>query len=306
MLWVFLLYVFFASAFTISKTALQYSQPFFLIGSRMLIAGCLMLIYEKFFNKGRWEICRSEIIGILQLGFFSIYLTNICESWALQYLTTFKTCFIYSLSPFFSALLCYLIFQEKLTKAKWLGLVIGFGGFFPTLVNQSVGEQLSGQLLFFSWAELVVIVATVSSVYGWILLGSLVKNKERSPVVINGLSMVIGGIFALIHSLIFEDWSPIPVIDFISFLKCSVLLMIISNLVAYNLYGLLLKKYSPTFLSFAGFSTPIFTAIFGWYYLNETISFLFFTSIVVVFVGLFLFHQEELMDTSREKINAND
>ena len=46
MIWVFVLYALFASVFTIGKTALEYTEPLFLVGSRMALAGVIMLVYE--------------------------------------------------------------------------------------------------------------------------------------------------------------------------------------------------------------------------------------------------------------------
>ncbi|MCV5950917.1 DMT family transporter, partial [Escherichia coli] len=62
----------------------------------------------------------------------------------------------------------------------------------------------------------------------------------------------------------------------------------------YNLYGTLLKRYSATFMSFAGFTTPLFTALFGWLVLGEIVTWPFYVSFCIVLLGLVLFDQEEL------------
>ena len=110
----------------------------------------------------------------------------------------------------------------------------------------------------------------------------------------NSLGMLIGGVMALVHSLMVENWNPIPVTEFIPFLECAIALLIISNIICYNLYGSLLKRFSATFMSFAGFTTPLFTALFGWFFLGETVSLLSFFSGIVVFAGLTVFYQDEL------------
>ncbi|MBS4167734.1 DMT family transporter [Parachlamydia sp. AcF125] len=291
---VILLYALFASVFTICKMGLQYAQPFFFVGTRMLCAGTLMLSYQYFRARDQFSISKKDLILFGALGFFSIYLTNILEFWGLKYLTSFKTCFIYSLSPFVSALLSYLLFAERMTGKKWLGLLIGFTGFIPILLTTTQEEELTGHFFILSWAEIAVIVAAISSVYGWILLKQLVADRGYSPLMANGLSMVIGGSFALLHSWTVESWNPAPFTEFLPFLGCTILLIIVSNLICYNLYGLLLRKYSPTFMSFAGFTTPFFTALFGWLYLGETVSLPFFASAGIVLVGLLVFYLEEL------------
>jgi drug/metabolite transporter (DMT)-like permease len=291
---VVLLYALFASTFTISKTGLEYTQPFFLVGSRLVLAGILMLGYQYIFHRDAFVFRKQDFWRVFRFAAFAMYLTNVFEFWGLKYLTSFKTCFIYSLSPFVSALLSYFMFAEKMNAKKWAGLLIGFLGFLPILFTQTSSEEQTGQFFFLSWAEIAVIIAAVASVYGWILLKQLVTVSGYTPFMANGLSMLMGGIMALTHSYIVEDWNPIPVTEFLPFFECAVMLIIISNLIAYNLYGFLLKRYSATFMSFAGFTTPLFTALFGWIFLGETVTWPFALSFVIVLSGLLIYHQEEL------------
>lgn len=291
MIWVFVLYALFASVFTFAKLALQVSEPLFLIGTRMLVAGLLMLAYKR----NSLSIKKEDFLALGLLAFTNIYLTNALEFWGLKYLTSFKTCFIYSLSPFASALLSWIAFSEKMTFRKWGGLLIGFLGFLPIFLHQTQDEATSGSLFTLSWAELAVMGAALSSVWGWILLKGLVFEKGYSPIVINGFSMTLGGAMALLHSGLVESWNPLPVYDVTSFLLFGGALLVVSNLLGYNLYGLLLKRFSATFMSFAGFLTPLFSALFGWIFLGEVVSAPFWLSAALVFVGLFLFYQEELV-----------
>lgn len=291
---VILLYALFASVFTIAKTGLEYSQPFFLVGSRMFLAGLIMLAYQFWFNRKEFVFKKSHFWRVFRLALFNIYLTNVFEFWGLKYLTSFKTCFIYSLSPFVSALLSYFMFSEKMNIKKWVGLIIGFVGFAPILLNETTTEEQTGHFFFLSWAEIAVMLAAISSVYGWILLRQLVKENGYSPFMANGLAMALGGAMALTHSFFVENWDPLPVSEMVPFLECAFLLIVISNLICYNLYGFLLRRYSATFISFAGFTTPLFTALFGWFYLGEVVTLPFYISAVIVFAGLLTFYQEEL------------
>ena len=260
----------------------------------MLLAGIILLLYQVFIKKESLRFKRQTWGCLLLLAIFNIYLTNVFEFWGLRYLTSFKTCFIYSLSPFLSALFSYFLFSEKLTTKKWSGLLVGFLGFLPILLSQTTSEVEAGGFFFFSWAELAVMMAAICSVYGWILLKQLVNDHQLSPLTANGASMFAGGFLALCHSFIVEDWNPIPVTNMPIYLECTILLIIISNLICYNLYGSLLKKYSATFMSFAGFTTPLFTAFFGWVVLGEIITWPFYLSFAIVLAGLALFDQEEL------------
>jgi drug/metabolite transporter (DMT)-like permease len=291
---VFLLYALFAAVFVICKMGLLYAQPLFLVGSRMAMAGILMMAYQLIVDPKAFAFSRKALWLVFFLAFFNIYLTNACEAWGLQYLSSAKTCLIYSLSPFASALLSFFLFSETLSKRKWLGLCIGFIGFIPIALESAPVAELSDTFLSFSFPELAVTVAAFSSVYGWVLLKQLITEHSVAPMVANGLSMFIGGGLALSHSLFMEEWNPLPVLEYQPFLACAIALLFISNITCYNLYGYLLKKYTATFMSFAGFITPLFTALLGWLAFNETTSMNFYISMAIVFIGLLLFKQEEL------------
>lgn len=302
MFYVILLYALFASVFTIGKTGLDYSEPLFFVGTRMMLAGVIMLAFQYIFYRESFTFKKEHFFRIFRLALFNIYLTNVFEFWGLKHLTSFKTCFIYSLSPFVSAILSYAIFSEKLSLKKWLGLLIGFAGFIPILLSQTVEEQQTGHLLYLSFAELSVIGAVISSVYGWILLGQLVKENGYTPFMANGLSMSIGGAMAIFHSLFAENWDPTPVISWMPFLTSAFALIIISNFICYNLYGELLKKYSATFMSVAGFTTSFFSAFFGWLYLGEVITWPFYLSAMIVFTGLIIFYLQEIKDSKNKNV----
>ncbi|MFN0064795.1 MAG: DMT family transporter [Chlamydiales bacterium] len=291
---VFFNFFIWSSAFSLGKSALQHSPPLFLTGARMLLAGILILGALAIFKRNVLRVRKSQLPYLLILSLTAVYLTNAFEFWGLQYLTAAKACFIYSLTPFFAALLSYLQFKEKITVKKILGLCVGFLGFIPVFLSQSGGEEFLGGFLIFSWAELALIAATLTSVYGWIILRKLGKDEGMSPLMANGSSMIIGGIFALIHSLFVDSWTPIPVTDSVGFMKGILLIILVSNLVCYNLYGWLLKRFTATFLSFAGLVTPLFAAFFGWIIHKETVPWSFFLSVAILSIGLWLVYSEDL------------
>lgn len=293
MFFVFLVFALFSTVFVISKVGLLYSQPLFFLGSRMILAGVLFVGYQLFKDFTQLKIFKTHFWKIICLALFNIYLANLFEFLGLQYLPSYKTSFIYSFSPFISALFSFFIFSEKMNFKKWSGLLIGFFGFLFIFFKES-DATAQGYLFSFSWPEVSVMFAAISSVYGWILLCQLVKEAACSPLMANGLSMLIGGGFAIAHSAIVEEWNPLPVSEFLPFLKFTLLLVLISNLICYNLYGSLLKRFSPTFMSFAGFTTPIFTALFGWIFLDEMLTWSIGISFLTIILGLLMFYQEEL------------
>jgi drug/metabolite transporter (DMT)-like permease len=291
-----LLFAVWSSSFSIGKIALDISSPLFLTACRMLLAGCLILGYLAWKNRSAFKITSKQLFSITILALFSIYLTNVFEFWGLNQMSAAKTCFFYSLSPFFSALFSYLHFKEKMNLRKWLGMAIGFVGFIPVLAAQKGSEELLSSLTFISWPELAVIAASMCSGYGWILLRLYLKDHSIPLLMINGSSMVIGGFFALIHSLCVDIWSPIPVAssNVAHFVKECALMVFIFNIFCYNLYGFLLQRFTATFMSFMGLLFPIFASVNSWLFLNEPFSPTILFSTAIVSAGLWLFYSAEL------------
>jgi drug/metabolite transporter (DMT)-like permease len=293
---VIFMYALWSSVFSLGKMTLQYCPPLFLTGARMVIAGLLLLGFLALFKRSAFKLNRIQLFSILLLSFFSIYLTNALEFWGLQYLSAAKTCFIYSLSPFFAALFSYLHFNEKMNGRKWLGLGIGFLGFIPVLLTQTGSEELLNAFSFFSWPSLAIMGAALCSVYGWVILRLVVKDHAISPLMANGASMLFGGLLAFGHSFLVEGWHPLPFqIENISpVMKGTLIMTLVSNIICYNLYGLMLKRFTATFLSFIGLLSPIFASLNGLIFLGEPISWTIFLSTGVVSLGLWVVYRAEL------------
>ncbi|HSX20229.1 MAG TPA: DMT family transporter, partial [Gammaproteobacteria bacterium] len=181
----------------------------------------------------------------------------------------------------------------------------GFLGLLPIIFAQTSDEIAGGTFLVFTFAELAMVGAVFCSVYGWILLKKVMQDYSYSPLLANGLSMTLGGLLALAHSYIAgEQWSPIPVNNMQGFILNTLVMCLISNLICYNLYGYLLKRFSATFMSFAGLVTPLFASLFGFVWLDEVITWHFFVAIALFTLGLVIFYREEMLP--QESVAAVD
>lgn len=293
---VVLLYALWSSVFPLGKATLDFAPPVFLTGFRMTLAGVVLCLFYLLVKRSSFKFEKKHWISIGLLAFLSIYLTNVLEFWGLQHLSAAKTCFIYSLSPFFAALFSYFHFKEKINVRKGIGLGIGFIGILPVLLSQTGTEDLFKVTSFLSLPTLAIMGAALFSVYGWVLLRVVVKSDFIPPALANGLSMLIGGIFAFIHSFITDSWSPTPIMTghIGDFFKGTLLMTLISNIICFNLYGMLLRRYTATFLSFVGLLSPVFASISSWIILGETPSLTILGSTGIVCIGLFIVYQAEL------------
>lgn len=309
---VLIMYMLFASTFTLGRVVLEYVNPVFFIAIRMLIAGMMLLGYVYFLKPMQWKYDKRHVYIYIQLIFFHIFCAYNLEFWALQYVTGAKTCLLYNLSPFITALFAYHHFSEKLNVGKWLGLGIGFLGFLPILLSSAPSENQVGTIFSLSLPELALIGSVISSAYGWMVMKRLL-HAHYSPVMANGIGMIGGGVLSLISSFFIEGGPHLkeplvpgsmvklmtPFLGFkvssiVFFVVTALLLILIANIIGYNLYGFLLKRYSATFLAFAGFMTPLFAALYDWLFLGDVVSWPFFASLCITFIGLYLYYRQEL------------
>jgi len=303
---VILMFAVWSSIFSLAKITLEHCPPLFLTAARMLLAGILLLGYLAIRNRASFKISSKQFFSLALYALFSMYLANAFEFWSVQHLSAAKTCFLYSLSPFFAAFFSYLHFGEKMNRRKWIGMGIGFLGIVPVLAIQTGSEDLIGGFYCFSWPELTMMGAALCSVYGWVLLRLIVKDSSISPSMANGTGMLIGGIFALIHSFLIDPWHPTPVASghFPAFLQGTLIMTFISNIVCYNIYGLMLKRFTATFLSFMGLLSPVFASLMSWLFIGEAPSPVIFFSTTIVGAGLWLIYSAELKQGYIQKQTA--
>ena len=122
MLLIALEYAILASTFTIAKKALSYSPPFFLIATRMLIAGFFLLAAAIFLGRVSWQKVRKDWFLFFQAALFHSYLAFIPEFWALQHLSSAKTSIMYAVTPFVATLLAHVLHGQRAVSYTHLTL----------------------------------------------------------------------------------------------------------------------------------------------------------------------------------------
>lgn len=284
-----LLQAMYGVTFTISKILVGLASPLFIIGIRMPLAGILLLGYYLLYQKGNFSFIKKHGGTIVAISLFNIFLPYALRYWAMQYLSSIKTALLFNLSPFISYLLAYFLGQEKMSMKKWLGLGIGFTGFLPVLISHA--SQETSLIGFLSLPEIAMIIAVTSGTLSWILLKRLLTNSTISSIALNGTMMIIGGFFSLFTSFFIEpSWAIREPISFFGWLS---IIILITNVIYYNGYAILLKRYSATLMMLASLTAPISAGISSAILLQEKINMVSIISGVIIFIGFYIFYQQE-------------
>lgn len=262
------------------------SQIFF-AGVRFTLAGLLVIaIYSigqrKLIVPKRSSWGMIGLVAMLQtvIQYFFFYV-------GLAHTTGVKASIIEGAHVFIAILFACLLFrQEKMTKAKGLGCVIGFTGVI--LINLTDSSQLGGGFHFHG--EGFLLIACVAYALSSICIK--IFSAKESPVVISGYQFVLGGmIMTVAGRLMGGAVHPSGGGAFVLLLYLAMI-----SAVAYSVWGLLLKYNPVSRVSIFGFSNPVFGVILSAVILQEGANMPWVQSLValaLVSAGIFIVNKEE-------------
>ncbi len=301
MILIIFMYMILALSFVAAKNTIFYSTPLFLLTVRMIISGGALLGYQWVTgDRNNFSRALKDWWPFLTVAFLHIYVVFVLEFWALQYVSALKTVLIYSATPFATAFLSYLVLNERLTLYNITGILLGVIGLAPLLASQALAETgetlLSGvapafSLFGISIPEAALACAMLSAAYAWFHVKKL-SEKNYSIVFVNGVAMLLGGVMCGVTFLFVDGVQATPVTAVAPFVGWLTLLILLSNVIFYNLYAFLIKRYSITFVSLSGFLCPVFSTIFEWLLMDGVITWHHLFCLVCVTTGLFVFYKE--------------
>jgi drug/metabolite transporter (DMT)-like permease len=259
---------------------------------RMMTAAPLMFIFHYCQKNNSFYINNKDWPKFFAVSIFHIFIPFVSEFWSLQYVSSAKAAIIYSLTPFVAAIFSFLLLHKKLTIRQTAGLLIGLFGLLPIFLTKDQA-LLSHEFFSISLPEIALLVSVVSASYAWFLVSDLMQAGYGISL-INGTAMLVGGILSFLTWLITKGHESPLHGDLSSFLFWTGLLIIVANLISYNLYGYILKRVSITFMSAIGFLCPIFASIYGLFLLGEDLNLNHLYALVLVCFGLWLFYRDEL------------
>ncbi len=290
---VLFLYMVFPLTYSIAKWGLQYGPYGLYIGTRMLFAAAVIIAWFLFFRSSHMVIRKEDIHYFILIGIVAFCISFLAECISLQSLPIVKVSLYFALAPFFTAIFAVLHKLEVVSKRKIIGLMIGICGFVPQLFIDDSG--CTSTVFSFGKYDIIMLLASATYAYGWILVKKLSHRNEYHDAWVNGIGMLIGGTCALLYSIVFGPGlvASFTVINWHQFMLSAILVSIVS-VACYILYTALLHHFSTTLVSFFSFLEVPFALLFGFIFLHEGIHYLSFVSTAIIALGLYLFYQEEL------------
>lgn len=271
--------IFWSFSFIWFKMANEFYRPVTIIFFRLLIAVIILTIYLTLTDKFVKIKKRDRKLFFL-LALFEPFLYFLGESHGLTYVSSTTGSVIISTIPVVAALGAWLFFKERLKLVNYAGIILSFIGIIVFIVKPD------GTLSFDLRGVALLGLAVVSAVGYNLTLSRLVGTY--SPVYIVNVQNVIGIILFLPIFLIFDlknfaDTphtlkSFLPVLELALFASCGAFILF-----AYSVRNMGISKANV-------FSNciPVFTALFSFFLMGDTLSLQNIIGMLIVVTGLFL------------------
>ena len=272
--------LFWAVNFSFIKIALKELSPLSFNGIRLFFAA-LILILVLLLSREGFSVKPSDFWRLFLLGLVGNAIFQMLFIHGLNWTTASKTSIVMAMTPVFVALLSSLLKQEKIHWGAWLGIIISFVGFYLVITKeheqiQWTWQSIRGNLMIF----LGNICWAVYTVFSKPLLSRI------SPLKLTSITMAIGALFYLpfcIPDMISLRYTDVSLRAWIS-LAYSILFALV---ISYVIWYISVKRVGNTKTAIYGNLTAVFTVIFAYLFISETITLFQAVGAVVIFIGVY-------------------
>ena len=256
----FLLGLIWGSSFLFIKFTVLSLKPLTAVLLRMAVAVLCLFIYLKI-KKIILPLKKKDVINYCAIAIFGNVLPFFLVSWAEILINTNITGIIMGLMPIVTVFLAYfLVKEEKINIYTFVGIFLGFCGLFFLL---DIISNKNTNLL----SQVAVIIGSIS-----FAVATIYTRKIPN---FNPLHILTGStyfaFFILIPLVLFFD-DPINVSATNQSIIFAIILGILNTAIGGLIFFKLIKLSGATFTSTVNFITPFVAVIWGYIFLNESLS----------------------------------
>lgn len=257
-----------------SKLILEYYSPSFALLIRMVLSSVFMIIIvvliirEKIIvNK---ETLRIAIFGALNIVFFMF---------AIKYIPAHFAPVFYSLVPIEVTLLAFIIYREKISPIKLLGIVIGYLGSLLVVVSTFAGKDNSGVDVIG-----IVLVVCASMSIALFSLFIQVSNDRYSSYNISLQSILVSALCSIPIFLTSDGIEPQKEFS-IKVLFYLVGISLFASIGQYVMFPKAIAKIKASANVAFFYSQPFMVILMSVLFLGEDIKPIYFVGLIIVLIG---------------------
>ena len=263
------LYIVWGSTYLGIAVAVETIPPFLMAGIRFALAGLVLLTWSIVRAGGAFraptlvEWRDSAIVGAMLLGGGMGMV-----AWGEQTIPSGIAALIIALMPVWVAVLGRLFLGERLPGAAVIGIVVGFAG-----VGILVAPTIAGGAGALDPLGLAALLISPISWSAGSLFASHRATLPKQPLVATGLQMVTGSLVLFGMALLTgepERFDPGAVSR--DSLVALAYLTVIGSLLAFTVYGWLLRVAPLPFIATYAYVNPVVAVLLGWAFAGEAMS----------------------------------
>ena len=254
-IYMFIATIFFGMTYVLTKICLNYSTEFHIISFRFLIAFIVSLIflYKKIFPIKIKEFIYSLILSII------LFLVFITMTIGVKYTTATNASFLISLSVIFIPFFSWIFNKEKPKKSIFIVLIIVLIGIMLLTLDKNLELHIG---------DILCLICSLLFSFHIIITERFVRNNN--PVTLGVLQF--GGV-AILSFLVQYPIEKFSLPKNENFWISLLILSVFCTALAYIIQTVSQKKLSSTLIGFILSLEPIFSGIFGYFFLNEYLNF---------------------------------
>jgi len=263
------------SSFIFMRASAEVFGPIALIAIRIIVAALCMLVFlfkRTHFNEfiKHWKIL--AIVGLLSTAFSFCLL-----AYASLSLTGGTVSILNAMTPIFTAFIAHFFFKHLMNTVQFIGMLMSIIGLFY-LVWDKVSWNIS------SWLP---IIAGVSATFFYGITNNISKKylSEISVFTSSAGSLLFSALFmSVLVSFFLPDFNQISLRDWVYAITLGVFCTSLALIIHFKL----IKNIGPTKTATVTFLIPVFSFIWGYLLLDETLTLRMLIATFIILLGMSL------------------
>lgn len=263
----FLTAIFWGASYVLTKICLDYTTTYQLIFYRFFISFVCTLFFfrKKIFPIKKQELVCSSLLSIILLFVF------ITMTLGLKYTSASNAGFIISLSVIFIPIFSYFISKENISYKNFLFISFSTLGIYFISIQES---------LIIQYGDLLCLICSILFALHVSLVGNF--SKKYNPITLGVLQFG----FTSMYSLFLFNITPYQPINFNKrFIISLILLSIFSTALGYIFQLVAQKHVNATTTAVILSLEPVFSAIFAYFILFETMNLSQIIGAIILFIS---------------------
>ena len=245
------------------------------------VVGASILFFIIYFFYVKEVVEKKDLFYILACAFFGVAVNQLFFFHGLNLTTPINAAIIMTSNPILVILFSCLIFYEKITIRKSMGICLGLLGACTLILNKS-GISLNSN---FNIGNLFVLINATS--YGVYLVMIKPIMRKYNPITVMFYLFVFGSVYVLpfgYQEVIEINWEIIPKTIYFEIL----FVIICTTFMAYLLNAFALKRLKPSIVSIYIYLQPVFATLFAIFRESDQLDHIKILSAMIIFLGVYL------------------